>query len=117
MIVKEYTGVVPKLARAPGGSTDSFSRKTVNMPFIYWSIDTRDWETMNASAIIAHVKNETRDGSIILMHDVYEATADATEVIVPWLIKQGYQLVTVSEIMQYRGIKLQKGVTYYNAYK
>lgn len=116
-LVKEYTGVVPKLARAPGGSTDSFSRKTVNMPFIYWSIDTRDWETMNASAIIAHVKNETRDGSIILMHDVYEATADATEVIVPWLIKQGYQLVTVSEIMQYRGIKLQKGVTYYNAYK
>ncbi len=116
-LVKKYTGFTPTLARAPGGSTDSYSRKTVNMPFIYWSIDTRDWETRDADSIIAHIKNETRDGSIILMHDIYEATAEATEVIVPWLIKQGYQLVTVSEIMQYRNIKLQKGVTYYNAYK
>ena len=115
-LVKEYTGFVPVLARAPGGSTSDYSRKAVNMPFIYWSIDTRDWETMNAESIIAHVKNETRDGSIILMHDVYEATAEATEVIVPWLIKEGYQLVTVSEMMQYKGIKMQKGVTYYNAY-
>lgn len=116
-LVEKYTGVTPVLARAPGGSTDSASRKTVNMPFIYWSIDTRDWETMNTKAIVAHVKNEVRDGSIILMHDVYDATAEATEIIVPWLIKQGYQLVTVSELMQAINIKLQKGVTYYNAYK
>lgn len=116
-LVNKYTGVTPVLARAPGGSTSSYSSKAVNMPFIYWSIDTRDWETMNTKAIVAHVKNEVRDGSIILMHDVYDATAEATEIIVPWLIKQGYQLVTVSELMQYRSITLKKGVTYYNAYK
>lgn len=115
-LVKKYTGIAPKLARAPGGSTDEYSRKTVNMPFIYWSIDTRDWESLDANSVIAHVKNETCDGSIILMHDIYQSTADASEVIIPWLIKQGYQLVTVSELMHYKGIKLQKGVTYYNAY-
>ena len=86
------------------------------MPFIYWSIDTRDWETLNANSVIAHVKNETRDGSIILMHDIYQSTADASEVIIPWLINQGYQLVTVSELMHYKGIELKNGVTYYNAY-
>ena len=115
-LVKKYTGTVPKLARAPGGSTSEYSRKAVNMPFVYWSIDTRDWETMDKKSIVAHVKNETRDGSIILMHDIYQATAEATEVIVPWLEKEGYQLVTVSELMKYKGIELQKGVTYYNAY-
>lgn len=116
-LVKKYTGVTPKLARAPGGSTDPNSRKAVGMPFIYWSIDTRDWETRNPALIIAHVKNEACDGSIILMHDIYEATAEATQTIVPWLINEGYQLVTVSELMRYRGIKLQKGVTYYNGYR
>ena len=116
-LVKKYTGVTPTLARAPGGSTSTYSAKAVNMPFIYWSVDTRDWETQEAASVIAHVKNETRDGSIILMHDLYTSTAEATEVIVPWLIKQGYHLVTVSELMQVRGIELQKGVTYYNAYK
>ena len=115
-LVKKYTGTVPKLARAPGGSTSTYSAQAVNMPFIYWSIDTRDWETMDADSIIAHIKNETRDGSIILMHDLYQTTAQATEVIVPWLVEEGYQLVTVSEIMQYRNIKLENAVTYYNAY-
>ena len=115
-LVKKYTGIVPKLARAPGGSTSDYSREIVNMPFIYWSIDTRDWETLNANSVIAHVKNETRDGSIILMHDIYQSTADASEVIIPWLINQGYQLVTVSELMHYKGIELKNGVTYYNAY-
>lgn len=116
-LVKKYTGAAPVLVRAPGGATNALSRKTVNMPFMYWSIDTRDWETLDSAAIIAHVKNETRDGSIILMHDVYTATAQASEVIIPWLVKEGYQLVTLSEIMRYRGIRLENGVTYYNAYK
>lgn len=116
-LVKKYAGVVPKLARAPGGSTSDYSRRAVNMPFIYWSIDTRDWETGHPPSIIAHVKNEVRDGSIILMHDIYHSTADATEVIVPWLINEGYQLVTVSELMRLRGVELKKGVTYYNAYR
>ena len=116
-LVKKYTGVTPKIARAPGGSTSEYSSQLVGKPFIYWSVDTRDWESRDAAQIIAHVKSETRDGSIILMHDLYEATAEATEIIIPWLIKEGYQLVTVSELMQCRGIKMQNGVTYYSAYR
>lgn len=116
-LVKKYTGVTPKLARAPGGATDSYSASIVGKPFMYWSVDTRDWESRDADSIIENVKYYTEDGSIILMHDIYDSTAEASEVIIPWLKNQGYQLVTVSEMMQYRGIKLQAGVTYYDAYR
>lgn len=41
------------------------------------------------------------DGEIILMHSIYESTADATAILVPWLVEQGYQLVTVTELMAF----------------
>lgn len=116
-LVKKYTGVTPKIVRAPGGSTDSYSRQAVNMPFIYWSIDTRDWESRSASSVISIVKSSVEDGDIILMHDIYDSTASASETIIPWLVNQGYQLVTVSELMQYRGINMQNAVSYSNAYR
>ncbi len=116
-LVKQYTGKTPKLIRAPGGSTNQRVRDCVNMPFIYWSIDTRDWEHRSASKTVASIKNNVRDGAIVLMHDIHMPTAGASETIIPWLINQGYQLVTVSELMEYRGIKMRSGTTYYNAYK
>ncbi len=116
-LVKKYTGKTPSLVRAPGGSTNQRVRDCVNMPFIYWSIDTRDWEHRSASKTVASIKNNARDGAIVLMHDIHSPTATASETIIPWLINQGYQLVTVSELMEYRGIKMRSGTTYYNAYK
>lgn len=116
-LVKKYTGVTPVLARAPGGATDSYSASIVGKPFMYWSVDTRDWESRDAYSIIENVKYYTRDGSIILMHDIYDSTAEASETIIPWLRNQGYQLVTVSEMMKYRGITLYPGETYYDAYR
>ena len=47
------------------------------------------------------------------MHSIYETTADAVEVIVPELINEGYQLVTVSELAYYKGVELSPGVKYF----
>lgn len=73
------------------------------MPAILWSIDTLDWKTRNAEATVSAVLDHVKDGDIILMHDLYEATADASDILIPELIKRGYQLVTVSELASYRG--------------
>lgn len=40
-----------------------------------------------------------KDGAIILMHDIHDPTAEAVERIVPALVKKGFQLVTVSELL------------------
>ena len=114
--VKAITGVSPVLMRPPGGSykTDTV-RKNTAYPIIMWSIDTRDWESRNSTAVANHIKSKAYDGAIILMHDLYDSTATATEIVVPWLISQGYQLVTVSEMMEARGIQMQNGVAYNSA--
>lgn len=114
--VKKITGEAPVLVRAPGGSTSSTVLSNIKMPFIGWSIDTLDWKSRNASSVVSAIKTNVKDGSIILMHDLYASTASATETIVPWLIKQGYQVVTVSEMMACNGYNLQSGKVYYNGY-
>ncbi len=114
-VVKNITGKAPEIARAPGGSFNSRVKSIVGMPLIQWSVDTLDWKNRNASSVISSVKNNTRDGSIILMHDLYGSTAEATKTIVPWLVKEGYQIVTVTELMQLKGIDMKDGAVYYSA--
>ncbi|MDO4530228.1 MAG: hypothetical protein Q4B55_07455, partial [Lachnospiraceae bacterium] len=66
----------------------------------HWSVDTRDWSSRDADSIVTETQNNVSDGSIILMHNIYDSTADAVERIVPWLVEQGYQLVTVDQLIQ-----------------
>ena len=115
-IFNNLTGKEMHLFRPPYGSVKTNQLKSTNMVSILWSVDTLDWQSRNASSVIAKVKANTRDGSIVLMHDLYGSTATATETIVPWLISQGYQLVTVSELMQLKGIDMQPGQVYTRAY-
>ena len=115
--VKKITGKAPTLVRAPGGSINSTVKSAVKYPLIQWNVDTLDWKYRDADSVINAVKSNTRDGSIILMHDLYESTAEATKTIVPWLKSQGYQMVTVTELLQIRGYDLKAGQVYYSGYK
>ncbi|MBR5442130.1 MAG: polysaccharide deacetylase family protein [Clostridia bacterium] len=113
--VRDITGKMPALARAPGGFTGENPKEDVGMPLIHWSLDTMDWSSRNADSVVSNIKGKVRDGDIILMHDLYDSTADATEEILPWLVAEGYQIVTVSEMMAVKGIDMQPGEVYYNA--
>ena len=57
-----------------------------------------------------------QDGDIVLMHDIYEPTAEAVAELVPALQERGYQLVTVRELAQFRG-GLAGGTVYYSFHK
>lgn len=112
--VKKITGKAPTIVRAPGGSVNSRVKSVVGYPLVNWSVDTLDWK--NSSGVVSIVKNNVKDGSIVLMHDLYGTTAAATEVLVPWLVNQGYQLVTVTELMELKGIYMEAGGFYTQAY-
>jgi len=114
--VEKITGVAPVVVRTPGGAVNSTVRSSVMYPMFNWSVDTLDWKNRNASSVVSAIKKDVRDGSIVLMHDLYGSTASATETIVPWLVKEGYQLVTVSELMAVKGIDAEAGKLYNNAY-
>ena len=115
-VVEAVAASRPKLMRPPGGFYNETVQAEADMPMIYWSIDTEDWKTRDAGKTISAVLDHVKDGDIILMHDLYEQTAEASETIIPELIKRGYQLVTVSELAQARGMALENGKVYYSFY-
>ena len=111
--IEKITGEVPALLRPPYGGVDADVRANAGKPLIHWSVDTRDWSTRSSSSTINSVLNNARDGSIVLMHDIYSSTKSAAVSLIPTLISKGYQLVTVSEMAAYRGITLEDGTVYY----
>ena len=105
-VVSDACGISPVLMRPCGGAKTDAGMNiagAISMPAILWSIDTLDWKTRDASQTITNVLDNVKDGDIILMHDLYESTAEASETIIPELVSRGFQLVTVSELSSYRG--------------
>lgn len=106
------TGQGATVVRPPYGSVNDTVKATVGTPMILWSIDTLDWKTQDVQATVEEVMNNVQDGSIILMHDIYSTSVDAAEILIPQLIEDGYQLVTVHELAAAHGKELNPGITY-----
>ncbi|MBR2620719.1 MAG: polysaccharide deacetylase, partial [Firmicutes bacterium] len=83
-----------------------------------WSVDTLDWESRNGKKVFNLVKKSGNlDGDVILLHSIHDSTADATEMLIPWLKEKGYQLVTVSELIKYKtGKDPVPGKVYWSLY-
>ena len=112
--IKDACGQEPTVFRAPYGNGNDKIAKAFGLPGINWSVDTLDWSSRNTASIVSVVKSYKGhlDGQIILMHSIYDFSADATKEIVPWLKSQGYQLVTVSDLLRYKYDTEPKAVYY-----
>lgn len=92
----------PTLVRPPYGAVNKTVKSATGRAMVTWTVDTEDWRSRDAQKVIDYVQNYGElDGEIILMHSIYESTVEAVRVLVPWLQEQGYQLVTVTELMAY----------------
>ncbi len=116
-LIYEIALYKPFVMRPPYGSTTEALIDKLQKPIINWSIDTRDWESRNAEAITEIIFENVKDGDIILMHDLYESSLEASKIVIPELINRGYQLVTISELSESRKVILRAGQTYYKMYK
>lgn len=114
-LIFEVTGKYPTLLRTSYGSVNTKIKKISDYPIIIWDIDTLDWKYHNSKRISSRVINKAKDGDIVLMHDVYSASANALNIIIPELQERGYKFVTVSELFYYKGIELEKGKVYGSA--
>ena len=112
--IQKATGVRPAILRPPYGNVNDLVKETLDLPLVNWSVDTRDWDSRDAQKVYDHILANVRDGDIVLMHDIYDSTAEAVEMVLPELVKRGYQLVTVEELFAYKGLSLKAGKVYYN---
>lgn len=110
------TGEYPTFVRPPYGSYDDEVKAYSYAPLITWNLDSKDWSFRNKDQIVEQVLAEAGDGKIILMHDIYEFTVSAVEVLLPKLIEEGYQIVTVRELFYYKDVELENGKVYHSSY-
>ena len=114
--IYDVTGVDTLIVRPPYGACNDTVKAvgaSVGISFVNWSVDTLDWKSKNAVAVRKEIINNISDGAIILCHDLHKTTVDAMETVIPELIEKGYQLVTVSELMEYSQRTLEAGKIYY----
>ena len=104
------------LLRPPYGMLDDSVKAWAGCPIILWSIDPEDWSDQNADRVVQEVVSQARDGGIILMHDIFPESVDAALRIVDALHAQGYYFCTIEELFDARGITLEAGRSYWNAY-
>ena len=63
------------------------------------TVDPLDWTTENVDEIVNKVVTETEENDIILLHDCYDSSVDAAFQIIDILKKEGFEFVTVDELM------------------
>lgn len=111
-LIKSACGKEATVLRPPFGDIDDNVKANVGLPMILWNIDTLDWKTLDTQSTINCVLNTADDGDIVLMHDIHSTSVDAALYLIPKLIEDGYQLVTVSEMAEARGITMENGAVY-----
>lgn len=111
-VIYNKTGIKPMFLRPSYGAMNKRIKKLSTMPIIVWNIDTLDWKYHNSNKIKDKILKYVSDGDIILMHDTYVATLNAIEMVIPELKKQGYKIVSVSELFKYKGVKPKLGIGY-----
>ena len=106
-VLREVLGVEPAhILRAPGGNYYGdaiFNLEPYVDAEVGWDVDTEDWRRPGADAIYERIMS-VQPGQVILMHDGggdRSQTVEAVSRAVPELVAQGYQLVTINDLLAY----------------
>lgn len=109
-VIKNVTGTTPHVVRPPHGFRDPVVMEIMaerGLKVVEWSIMSRDWTNPGVEVIVDRTLAKVKNGSIILLHDGDGISSkasriqsvEATRRIIQTLSAQGYQFVTVDEIL------------------
>ncbi|MDQ0271922.1 polysaccharide deacetylase family protein [Cytobacillus purgationiresistens] len=106
--LNDIIGYRPHLFRPPYGFLyNELVEKLAEMQYLVigWSVDSLDWQEDPPEVIASNVLDDVQPGAIILMHDGAGVDGDRTNTIeslhqiIPTLQEQGYEFVTVPELL------------------
>lgn len=115
--IKEVIGTSPTLLRPPYGNLTDHGKELANMSIILWNIDPLDWKYKDKNRVANEIIEHAHDGAIILVHDIYKSSVEGALLAMEELQKQGYAFVTINEMAQLRGIKLDTTTSYFSMKK
>lgn len=115
--ISEVTGQQPRYFRPPRGL---FNQDVLDvaaeqkLTLVLWSVSSQDWLGRGWRDIVRDVKRQAKPGSIILFHDSGDLitsrgetrlnTVRALPIIIDHFKKEGYQFVTVTEMLILSGL-------------
>ncbi len=98
----EVVGEKTKLFRFPSGSYNNRTVEAVENTghkCIQWDVDSIDWMEKGAGVEYDRVMKKVKPGSIVLFHNAAKYTPENLPKILSELKKQGYEFVTLSELI------------------
>jgi len=109
-VLLTITGTMPHVVRPPHGFRDPVVMDIMaerGLKVVEWSVMSKDWTNPGVEVIVERTIKKAKNGSIILLHDgdgiASKAprlqSAEATRRIIQTLQAQGYEFVTVDEIL------------------
>lgn len=107
-IIRTLTGRSPHLFRPPYGNISEGQIQWLasqKYRVVNWNVDSLDWKGLSADQVSANVLAHVRPGSIVLQHaaggegENLAGTVGALPGIIEKLQGEGFQLVTVSELL------------------
>jgi len=105
--ITAITGKTPKFFRPPYIAVNQLMHAVIRHTFIS-GVGCEDWlPEVTAEMRVDRVLANACDGQIVLLHDGdwNAPTPEVVARVVPALIEQGYELVTVSELFERKGVK------------
>ncbi len=98
-LIQEITGKPVEYMRPPFGLWQKDLEQKIHVLPVLWTVDPLDWATENVDEIVNKVVTDVEENDIILLHDCYKSSVKAALRIVDLLEAQGYQFVTVDELL------------------
>ena len=95
----------PKLFRPPEGFRSQAQidvTEKLGYRMVIWSLDPHDWQGKTTGELTSFVLSTVQGGDVLLFHDYISGkttTITALKTLIPKLLEDGYQFVTVSELM------------------
>ena len=101
--IKAAIGVRPTVMRPPYGSITPRQKSWIHDEFGYktiiWDVDPFDWKRPGVNVVRDRIVNQTKPGSIILVHDIHPASVEAMPSTFDQLLAKGFKFATVSELL------------------
>lgn len=98
-VIEGITGETIEYIRPPFGEWKKEMEEKFDLIPVLWSVDPLDWTTENVEKIVNNVVTEVQEGDIILLHDSFSSSVNAALRIVDILQEEGYEFVTVEELI------------------
>ena len=114
--IKEITGKVPRFFRPPYIAVNDVMIGNIDKTFIA-GIGAEDWlDEVTAEMRAERILKQAKNGSIILLHDAQgnSKTVAALDLIIPALLNDGYEFLTVTNLFAAEGVEPKRGIIYSN---